>query len=196
MKNHFLAFFLLLSPVLFAQKSYEDTMKDFLDKYVQTHEVVKDEDRKALQFYPVDKTYRVVATFTKSTDNKLITFPTSGKLTKVFKVYGILSFAINGKPLRLNVYQSQELMPKEEYKNYLFLPFTDFTTGDETYEGGRYLDLSTKDIQANTLVLDFNKAYNPFCAYVSGKYDCPIPPGANALPIAIKAGEKAYGKAH
>lgn len=196
MKNQLLAFFLFLSPVLFAQKSYEDSMKDFLDRYVQTHEVVKDEDRKALQFYPVDKNYRVVATFTKSTDNKWITFPTSGKLTKVFKVYGILSFAINGKPLRLNVYQSQELMLKDEYKNYLFLPFTDFTTGDETYEGGRYLDLSTNDIQANTLVLDFNKAYNPFCAYVSGKYDCPIPPGANALPIAIRAGEKAYGKAH
>lgn len=196
MKNHFLAFFLLLSPVLFAQKSYEDSMKVFLDKYVQTHEVVKDEDRKAMQFYPIDKNYRVVATFTKSSDNKWITFPTSGKLTKVYKVYGILSFAINGKPLRLNVYQSQELMLNEEYKNYLFLPFTDFTTGDETYEGGRYLDLSTKDIQNNTLVVDFNKAYNPYCAYVSGKYNCPIPPGANALPIAIRAGEKKYGNAH
>lgn len=196
MKNYFLAFLLLLPPVLFAQKSYEDSMKVFLNKYVQTHEVVKDEDRKALQFYPVDKNYRVVATFTKSTDNKWITFPTSGKITKVYKVYGILSFAIHGKPLRLNVYQSQELMLNEEYKNYLFLPFTDFTTGDETYEGGRYLDLSTTDIQNNTLVVDFNKAYNPYCAYVSGKYNCPIPPGANALPIAIRAGEKAYGKAH
>ena len=196
MKNRFLFLFLLLSVKLFAQQSYEESTKAFLDNYVQTHEVVKGEDRKALQFYPVDKNYRVVATLTKVNDNKWINFPTSGKLTKVFKVYGILSFAINGKPLRLNVYQSQDQFLNEGDKNYLFLPFTDFTTGAETYEGGRYLDLSTKDIQNNTLVLDFNKAYNPYCAYVSGKYNCPIPPGANALPIAIRAGEKAYGNAH
>ena len=195
MKNHLLLFLLLLSSAAFAQKSYEDSMQSYLKNYVETHEVVKGEDRKALRFFPVDKNYRVVATFTKSTDSKWITFPTTGNLTKVFKVYGLLSFAINGKPLRLNVYQSQELMGKEEYKNYLFLPFTDFTSGDETYQGGRYLDLSTKDIQNNTLVIDFNKAYNPYCAYETGKYNCPIPPGANALPIAIRAGEKTYGNA-
>ena len=196
MKTYILVILLLLSAGVFAQKSYDDSLQAFRSTYVQTHEVVKGEDRKAMQFYPVDKNYRIVATFTKLTDSKWITFPTSGKLTKVFKVYGILSFAINGKPLRLNVYQSQELMANEQYKNYLFLPFTDFTTGDETYEGGRYMDLSTKDIQNNTLVIDFNKAYNPYCAYVSGTYDCPIPPGANALPIVIRAGEKKYSNAH
>lgn len=196
MKNRFFFFFLLLSVKLFAQQSYEESLRAFLDNYVQTHEVVKGEDRKALQFYPVDKNYRVVATLTKVNDDKWINFPTSGKLTKTFKVYGILSFAINGKPLRLNVYQSQDQFLNNGDKTYLFLPFTDFTTGEETYEGGRYLDLFTKDIQSNTLVLDFNKAYNPYCAYVSGQYNCPIPPGANALPIAIRAGEKAYGKAH
>lgn len=196
MKNRFFFFLLLFSVKLFAQQSYEASMRAFLDNYVQTHEVVKGEDRKALQFYPVDKNYRVVATLTKVNDDKWINFPTSGKLTKAFKVYGILSFAINGKPLRLNVYQSQDQFLNNGDKTYLFLPFTDFTTGEETYEGGRYLDLFTKDIQGNTLVLDFNKAYNPYCAYVSGQYNCPIPPGANALPIAIRAGEKAYGKAH
>ncbi|HET7897436.1 MAG TPA: DUF1684 domain-containing protein [Flavisolibacter sp.] len=195
MKNLFLAFLLLLSATVFAQKSYEDSIKAFRDNYVQTHEVVKGENRKAMQFYPVDKNYRVSATLTKSNESNWITFPTSAKLTKAFKVYGLLSFAINGKPFRLNVYQSQELMAKDEFKNYLFLPFTDFTTGDETYEGGRYLDLSTKDIHNNTLVLDFNKAYNPYCAYESGKYNCPIPPGANALPVAIRAGEKKYANA-
>jgi hypothetical protein len=195
MKNLLLVFLLLASATVFAQKSYEDSLQAFREYYVQTHEVVKGEDRKAMQFYPVDKNYRIVATFTKAKESNWITFPTSAKLTKAFKVYGLLSFAINGKPFRLNVYQSQELMSNEEYKNYLFLPFTDFTTGDETYEGGRYLDLSSKDIRNNTLVLDFNKAYNPYCAYESGKYNCPIPPGANALPTVIRAGEKKYSNA-
>jgi hypothetical protein len=194
MKSCFLLFLLFVSTTLCAQKSYEDSLQVFLDNYVQTHEVVKGEDRKTLQFYPVSKDFRFVATFKKADNSQWIIFPTSGKITKVFKIYGTLSFVLNGRPLQLKVYQSQDLMLNDEYKNYLFLPFTDSTTGHETYEGGRYLDLSTKDIQNNTVVLDFNKAYNPYCAYVSDKYNCPIPPKENALPVAIRAGEKAYNK--
>lgn len=91
---------------------------------------------------------------------------------------------------------SQDLLQRAEYHNYLFLPFTDVSNAEETYEGGRYMDLTTGDIQNNTVLLDFNKAYNPYCAYVSGKYNCPIPPKENALPVAIKAGEKAYQGSH
>jgi len=83
-------------------------------------------------------------------------------------------------------------MGTEEYKNYLFLPFTDATTGVETYESGRYIDLQTGDIKNNQVVIDFNKAYNPYCAYVSGVYNCPIPPRENHLPVAILAGEKRF----
>lgn len=196
MKRFFLLLSLLLSCTAFSQKTYKDSLNDFLKNYVQSHEVVKGEDRKALQFYPVDKSYRVLANFKPATDSKWISFPTSGKITKIFKVYGSLSFRLQGKQLHLNVYQSQDLMGADEYRNYLFLPFTDATTGNETYEAGRYIDLSTTDIQDGTLLLDFNKAYNPYCAYVSGKYNCPIPPKENALPVAIRAGEKVYGKAH
>ncbi len=81
-----------------------------------------------------------------------------------------------------------------KYKDYLVLLFSDATTGKETYEAGRYIDFTTGDIKNNMLVIDFNKAYNPYCAYEKGKYNCPIPPIENKLSIAITAGEKIYDK--
>jgi uncharacterized protein len=196
MRSPFLALLLTLTTVASAQTSYKDSLSAFQKNYVQTHEVVTGEDKKAMQFYPVDKRYQVVAKFSEPADSKWISFPTSGTLTKVFKVYGILDFQLRGKPLQLRVYQSQDLLLNPDYKNYLFLPFTDSTTGNETYEGGRYIDLATTDIHDGLVVIDFNKTYNPYCAYVSGKYNCPIPPKENSLPVAIRAGEKAYQKAH
>lgn len=187
--------FLLLccfSATVFAQDSYTDSLLSFRNEYIQTHEVVLGKDRSKMTFYPIADNYRVVASFTKAANSQWLSFPTSGKINKVYKVYGTLSFVLNGQPLHLNLYQSQDLAQREAYRNYLFLPFTDSTNANETYEGGRYLDLTTADIQSGTVLLDFNKAYNPYCAYVSGKYNCPFPPKENALPVAIKAGEKAY----
>ncbi|HVF96436.1 MAG TPA: DUF1684 domain-containing protein [Flavisolibacter sp.] len=114
----------------------------------------------------------------------------------MFRVYGTAFFQLNGKSLQLNLYKSQEEMTNPAYRNYLFLPFTDSTSGNETYQSGRYIDLTTTDIKDNKLMVDFNKAYNPYCAYVSGVYNCPIPPKENALPIAVRAGEKAFSKSH
>jgi uncharacterized protein (DUF1684 family) len=191
-------FFLLVNFSIgaFAQDTYLDSLQTFRENYIQTHEVVLGKDRSSMTFYPIGKAYRVVAHFKKAENSQWLTFPTSGKINKVYKVYGTLSFVLNGQALQLHVYQSQDLLQREKYRNYLFLPFTDVTNADETYEGGRYMDLTTADIQNNTVLLDFNKAYNPYCAYVSGKYNCPIPPKENALPIAVKAGEKAYQSSH
>ena len=80
------------------------------------------------------------------------------------------------------------------YKDYLFLPFTDATTGNETYDAGRYIDLKIEDTRTPEVILDFNKAYNPYCAYVSDIYNCPIPPKENRLPVAIRAGEMKFLK--
>ena len=194
MKNLLLIVMILFSSAAFSQKAYQDSLNSYIKNYVQNHEVVKGEDKKFMQFYPVRKAYRVEANIEKATNSQWLTFPTSGSKTKLFKLYGTLDFQLNGKPLQLNVYQSQELMMSEEYKNYLFLPFTDSTTGSETYAGGRYIDLTTKDIQNNQVILDFNKADNPSCAYVSGIYNCPIPPKENALPVAVKAGEIIFSR--
>src|SRR5690606_24948076 len=87
-------------------------------------------------------------------------------------------------------YQNQDLIKQPTYQTYLFIPFTDATTGQDTYATGRYLDFSIPQGQ-DSVWLDFNKAYNPYCAYGDG-YSCPIPPKENQLAVRIEAGVKAY----
>ncbi len=196
MKILFFVFVLFISANCFAQTSYEDSVKAFQKNYVQTHEVVQGSDKEKIHFFEVNKNFRVTARFEPATKSDWLTFKTSGKQIKVFKVYGTANFKINNESCQLTIYQSQELMLNPDYKNYLFLPFTDATTGKESYVAGRYLDLTTGDIKNNQVILDFNKAYNPYCAYVTGVYNCPIPPKENALSIAIKAGEKNFEGSH
>lgn len=187
---------MLLTVSLSAQKTYVDSLNEYLGKYVQEHEVVQGDDKQQFRFFPVDDHYRVPATFTRADNAKWFTMETSGTIKKTFRLYGVLQFTINATPLQLNLYQSQSLMQTAEYKDLLFLPFTDNNSGVETYEAGRYIDLKMGDIVNGKLLLDFNKAYNPYCAYVSGKYNCPIPPKENNLPVAINAGEKIFAKNH
>lgn len=192
MKSFFI--FVFSTCVLFCfGQSYKDSMGLYIKNYVQNHEVVKGADKKKMNFFPINEKYRVVAQFQSTKNNQWFEMPTSGKLKKVFRLYGTLTFRINDTLVHMNLYQSQGLMGSEEYKNYLFLPFTDITTGVDTYESGRYIDLQTGEIKNNQVVIDFNKAYNPYCAYVSGVYNCPIPPRENHLPVAILAGEKSFG---
>ena len=194
--NWFTMLMLLLALVARAQKDYNDSMQAFIKNYVDKHEVVTGDDRKLLNFYPVNKSYRVVASFQRVRNGQWFTMETSGNSKQTFRVYGTIRFAIHDTTVQLNVYQSQKLMAVAEYKDNLFLPFTDLTSGEETYASGRYIDLVFDDIIDNKVVIDFNKAYNPYCAYVTGRYNCPIPPRENNLNVAILAGEKNYGKKH
>ena len=196
MQKCLVLFAVLVTMKSFSQTAYKDSMQAYLQKYVQQHEVVKGEDKSRMEFYTVNSTYRLVADLKPSTATSWIRFKTSGVQEKVFRVYGTASFQLDGKKYSLNIYQAQDLLTNAQYKNYLFLPFTDASSGIETYEGGRYIDLTINDIKNNKLVIDFNKAYNPYCAYVSGVYNCPVPPKENALPVAIKAGEKAFAVKH
>jgi uncharacterized protein len=195
-KKLLVLFTLFIAANCFSQTGYEDSLKIYLKSYVQNHEVVKGADKNQMKFYEVNKAYRFLADFTPSSSVSWIRFKTSGTMEKVFRVFGTASFRLNGKNYSLKIYQSQDLMTSPQYKNYLFLPFTDSTSGNETYVSGRYIDLTTEDVKNNKVMLDFNKAYNPYCAYVSGVYNCPIPPKENALPVAIKAGEKAFTTKH
>jgi hypothetical protein len=181
----------------FAQKKdlYVESIKAYQKKYVATHEVVHKKDKKHFHFFPISSNYNVNCTFEKITDTVGFTMTTSAKTLKHYFKYGRLEFTIDGTQYHLFVYQSSDLMQTEQYRNYLFVPFTDATTGDESYGSGRYLEFYIADIQNNILHLDFNKAYNPYCAY-SPNYKCPIPPKENFLPVAIKAGEMNFGKAH
>lgn len=196
-KNLFFIGIILFSQICLAQKSktYADTIKKFQKNYITTHEVVKGSDKKYLRFYSANENYKLNCQFVKSTDTSLVIMKTSGKTIpqKDFIRYGKLLFTIHDTTLQLTVYQSQSLQLSPKYKDYLFIPFTDITTGDATYGSGRYIDILTTDISNNIAVIDFNKAYNPYCAYSSG-YNCPIPPRENYLSVAIKAGEKAFAK--
>lgn len=189
---------LLMLPAsnLLAQRTgYTDSLKKFRANYVQTHEVVPEEDKQYFRFFPINKMYAVPCRFERLTDTTLITMKTVAKKEKKYFRYGLLHFMLNKKALKLTVYQSVDLLQKPEYADYLFVPFTDANTGGSTYGSGRYIDILLGDIVNNTVVLDFNKAYNPYCAYATG-YNCPIPPKENRLSVAINAGEKSWPKHH
>jgi len=113
-------------------------------------------------------------------------------IVEEYRTYGFAHFTMDGQSFSLPLYQSKKLLQNPEYTDYLFVPFTDLTTGVETYGGGRYLGLRIPK-EGNELVINFNLAYNPYCAY-NDKYSCPLVPAENDLAIAIKAGVKLEGK--
>ncbi len=179
----------------YSQKNYSDSLLEFRNEYIQAHTVVNDTDKKRMQFFPIDEKYRVKASFIPVLTGVWFAMPTSGTRTPNYKVYGVISFTIDGKQCQLNVYQSQSLLESATNKEHLFLPFMDENTGKSTYEIGRYINLKTTDIAPDgSVIVDFNKTYNPYCAYVSGKYNCPITPADNRLKVAVNAGERNFNK--
>ena len=170
--------------------------KDEMFKKDKEHSPLEKKDRrkfKHLDYYEVNPDYKVVAQFKRTENEKEIDIPTSKNVTKKFVKYGEALFEMDGKVFSLNLYQNVRLRELPEHKNSLFLPFTDLTSGESTYGGGRYLDLKIPD--GENITLDFNLAYNPYCAYNgTGKYSCPIPPKANFVKAEIKAGEKNFAE--
>jgi uncharacterized protein (DUF1684 family) len=181
---------------VFSQNSYKDSLSKFIKDYISNHEVVTGEDRRHLHFYNIDEKFKIIAKFEKINNAPWFKMESTGLVKRMYRVYGKVHFKIEDSAITLSIYQSQDLMQMDKYRDHLFIPFTDATSGVESYEGGRYFDLTINDIKDSTLVIDFNKAYNPYCAYVSNVYNCPIPPRENRLTVAIRAGEKVYGKAH
>lgn len=139
-------------------------------------------------FFAINLDYYVKAKLVKTENAKPFEIPTSSGKTKKYIEYGKAYFKINGKEQVLTVFQSLSLLENPEYKDYLFLPFRDLTNGKETYGGGRYLDLRIP--KNDEIIIDFNKAYHPYCAYNAFDYNCPIVPEENRLKIPIVAGVK------
>jgi uncharacterized protein (DUF1684 family) len=140
-----------------------------------------------LNYYPVDLTFRVLATLVQEAHPGIFKVQTTTGDHKEYTRFGRLEFEVNGQPLRLTAF----MPPADEplHGNRLFVPFRDKTSGKETYGAGRYIDLNKR--ATDQYVLDFNRAYNPYCAY-SPYYSCPLPPGENNLPIEIHAGEMLF----
>jgi uncharacterized protein (DUF1684 family) len=177
-----------------AQTAYMDSLQSWRANYIGTHELLKTpEERSWLRFYPLSPDYEVKCKFEKLPDSAWFPMPTSGAKAQMARKYGRLTFQLHDTTLHLVVYQMQTLLAREETRDYLFVGFIDATSAVDTYGAGRYIDCATGDIHGSSMVLDFNKAYNPYCAYATG-YNCPIPPRENDLPVAILAGEKNYGK--
>lgn len=182
---------LLFTHAGFAQ-SYTENLRAFRTKYMYSHEVVKGKDIQYFNFYPVDSSYKVKASFEKIQDTTGFFMQTSNGGSQQYFKYGKTVFTLNNTTFELFIYQSKALR-YTSYKDYLFIPFTDVTTGLQTYGSGRYIDLLIGDIKNDMLTIDFNKAYNPYCAYSAG-YQCPVPPKENSLLMSVTAGEKTFKK--
>lgn len=159
-----------------------------------TQSPLKDKDRKdftGLDFFKMDSTFIVIANFTRTPDETPFKMKTTTSRLPEYVKYGELSFTLMGKEQKLDIYQNLELIKEDGYEDYLFLPFLDETNGLETYGGGRYID--SRIPLDSTMVINFNEAYNPYCAY-NDKYSCPVVPRQNYLRVRVEAGVKAFKK--
>jgi uncharacterized protein (DUF1684 family) len=144
-----------------------------------------------LDFFNFDSAYVVKAALKPTPNTEWFNMRTTTDRLSKERIYGVLSFELKGQTFELNVYQGEETLQKEEGSDYLFLPFIDDTNGSLTYGGGRYIDL--KIPEGDSITVDFNTAYNPYCAY-NEKYSCPIVPRENYIGLEVKAGLKVYRK--
>lgn len=191
MKNYFNLLFCI--PILsFAQNNLETTQKyqtelvTFYNNPETTPlDIEEQKSFKGIYFFDIDEKYIVEAELELLKNQKPFLMPSTGKIQQEYKKYGILHFEIDGQKLQLVVYQNIALSKRKGYEKHLFLPFYDLTSGETTYGGGRYLDVEIPE--SNKMIIDFNQAYNPYCAY-SARYSCPITPEENFLDIEIKAG--------
>lgn len=157
----------------------------FLDKKTTPLPASKLATFKGLPYFEPDKRFLVEAKFTRSAQATVFGMPHTLNQTFNYSEAGTLAFKIDGKNVMLTAFIREGV--KGDTVD-LFIPFTDLTNGTETYDGGRYLDVKAALTQSN-IDLDFNLAYNPYCAY-NKEFSCPIPPKQNHLPVAILAGEK------
>jgi uncharacterized protein (DUF1684 family) len=187
---------LLIAVLKCSAQDYKAQIDAFRKKYTDDFlsdpsSPVKKDDLPFLRFYDADSTYRVEARVEYFSNPPTFIIPAYTGAGRQYTRYATLKFMLKGKPVQLTVYRSLALANIPAYKDYLFLPFTDETNGVTTYAGGRYIDLTVNDFKANSLTIDFNKAYNPYCAFAGG-YSCPKPPDENHLAVQVEAGEKLY----
>jgi uncharacterized protein (DUF1684 family) len=184
---------LLINAAVQSQKNYADSLsevrKAFSEKLLKTDYILNEKEREKIEtlaYFPVDENWRITAKLEKD-KGKRFKMPTSTDRTPTYKRYGWIVIETIDTTFKLAAYQNLQLKGKQ-YKNYLFIPFKDALAPKTTYGAGRYLE-AYKQKGTNDILIDFNTAYNPYCAY-SHRYSCPITPKANHLNFPIHAGEK------
>jgi len=142
---------------------------------------------KGLKYYPPDIKYRVIANLKPVSKKKPVILATNDGKEQRYVEYAHAEFKLDGVSNRLLILEIADMGP---FRGKLFLAFGDETSARETYGAGRYLDVG-KTPGSSTIKLDFNLAYNPYCAY-DDSFTCPLPPRENILSIPIRAGERTY----
>ena len=178
-------------PLLGETDWQKEMNADFKDA---TKSPLKEKDRiifKGLDFFKFDSTYVVTAKLTRTPNEKPFKMKTTTDRLPNYVKFGVVEFSLEGKSHELNIFQNLDILEDEGYEDYLFLPFLDNTNGEGSYSGGRYVE--GRIPQGETIIIDFNTAYNPYCAY-NDKYSCPIVPRSNYIDADVKAGVKAFDK--
>ena len=178
-------------PILGETEWQKEMNADYKDA---TKSPLKEKDRKefkGLDFYKFDSTFVVTAKLIRTPDEKPFKMKTTTDRLPNYVKYGVVEFQLEGKSHKLDIFQNLDILEDEGYEDYLFLPFLDNTNGEGSYSGGRYVE--GRIPEGDSIVIDFNTAYNPYCAY-NDKYSCPIVPRANYVDAYIKAGVKTFKK--
>ncbi|MDB5234274.1 MAG: hypothetical protein JWR44_1267 [Hymenobacter sp.] len=140
----------------------------------------------SLKYYPGELSFVINATISREAKPDTVLMQMSDNKAEKYLHWGQAKFQIEQQPQQLSVY-----LKANGTDSTLFIPFTDATNGHETYGGGRYLDAPIPKLNEGEIKLDFNRAYNPYCAY-NNEFSCPVPPAENRLQVAIAAGEKSF----
>jgi len=189
-----------LTTSAMAQKNHQEEIEEWQAEMNEefgnkkTSPLVK-ADRKqftGLDFFPISDNFRFQARFVRTPGQLPFQMATTTGRKPIYEKYGEVHFTYQGNDYQLDVFQGHDLREMEEYANYLFLPFLDASNGFDTYGGGRYMEIWITDItEDGQLMVDFNKAYNPYCAY-SDQYSCPVVPKQNYLDFRVEAGVMAF----
>ncbi|UZR93056.1 DUF1684 domain-containing protein [Chondrinema litorale] len=163
----------------------EDKNKLFVDGEGSPLDRKQKKDFTTLNYYPINPAYRIIADFEKFPIEQGVEINTNKGVPRIFKKHGLARFKLNNSMHELLILKSTDRLTSK----VLFVPFADETSGRETYGAGRYLDAEMSG--NNKIILDFNTAYNPYCAY-NTTYECPLPPKENVLTVKIEAGEKTF----
>ncbi|MDA0314247.1 MAG: DUF1684 domain-containing protein [Bacteroidetes bacterium] len=169
-----------------------ETERESQFKYIRFNieSPLTEEQKRGLQnltFYAIDPGYRVKARLLPIEIKKIREVPLTDGSSERYLEHSYAEFELGGKTNKLLMLQS---LNESDMRNF-FLAFADKTSGKETYGGGRYLNV--RQDGKNSITIDFNLAFNPYCAY-NPNFACPLPPRENILEIAIPVGEKNYDK--
>lgn len=192
LKTFLFASFAFVSVSLMAQESlyiefWAKTDAEFADPETSPLKKEQVANFDSIARFPYNSDFALMAKYENLSRQKPIKFETTGSIKQRYQKVGTIQFQIDSTDLILAAYRNLELMRMPGYENQVFIPFTDASNGFGTYEGGRYLEIEIPE--TDSVMVDFNLVYNPYCAY-SDRYSCPIPPRENDLEVKILAGAK------